>query len=358
MQRAIQLALKGKGRTSPNPMVGSVVVKNSRIVGEGWHRQCGGDHAEIIALEEAGKRAIGAKLYITLEPCFHYGRTPPCVHKIIGQGIREVVIGMKDPNPLTQGKSIRLLKRENIKTTVGVLEKDCRKMNEIFEKYITQHKPFVVAKCAQTLDGKTATAQGQSQWITSEQSRRFARKIRDEFDSILVGINTVLKDNPRLNPARKTKRLKKIILDSRLRIPSRSRLFHQTAPEDIIIATTSFASKKRMAYFHQKGVTVIICPQREGRVEIQWLMSYLAGQEILSVLIEGGAQVIGAALKARCVDKFHIYIAPKIMGDHKAKSCVAGMKMTDVNQAIHLEHLEIQPIKEDFFIQAYVHGNR
>ena len=203
MQKALDLALKGKGETSPNPLVGCVIVKRNRIIAEGWHRRCGSDHAEIIALKKAGSQARGAEMYITLEPCNHYGRTPPCVDRIIKSGIKKVVIGMKDPNPLTNGKSIAKIGRAGIKTKIGVLKEESEIINEAFVKYIKKRMPFVAVKCAQSLDGKVATAKGQSKWITSEETRKLTRKIRDEFDAILVGITTVIKDNPRLNGSKK-----------------------------------------------------------------------------------------------------------------------------------------------------------
>jgi diaminohydroxyphosphoribosylaminopyrimidine deaminase/5-amino-6-(5-phosphoribosylamino)uracil reductase len=214
MRKAMILAQRGLGLTSPNPMVGALLVKNGKIIAQGWHRRCGGDHAEIVALKKAGAKARGCRLYVTLEPCSHYGRTPPCVQQIIAAGIREVYVGMIDPNPLNNGKSIRLLKKAGVKVEVGFLPEKLQRLNEAFVKYITTRMPFVTAKCAQTLDGKIAASSGHSQWITSARTRDHAHKLRSQFDAILVGVNTVLQDNPRLNAAARSKRLKKIILDS------------------------------------------------------------------------------------------------------------------------------------------------
>ncbi len=354
MRGAYHLALKARGKTSPNPLVGSLIVKGGGIIAEGWHRRCGADHAEIAALKKAGIRARGAKMYVTLEPCHHYGHTPPCVDKIINSGIKEVIIGMKDPNPLTKGKSIAKLRRAGIKTKVGVFQREVEEMNEPFVKYIKEEMPFVAAKCAQTLDGKIATAGGESKWITSEVARRFARNIRDEFDAILVGITTVQKDNPRLSASKKTKVLRKIILDSSLKISTEARLFSGTRPSDVFIVTTAEASDKKKAILLKKGVNVIVCPRRAGQIDLKWLFKELAKQKIMSILVEGGAHVIGSALKEKLVDKMYIYMAPKIFGDQKALSSVVGIDIKSVGKAVGLKKISIEKIGQDILIQGYV----
>ncbi len=353
MRMALNLALKGKGKTSPNPMVGAVVVRGERVVAEGWHRRCGSDHAEIAALKKAGARARGAKLCVTLEPCFHYGRTPPCVDQVIASGIREVVIGMVDPNPLTRGKSIAKLRRAGIKVRTGILRPDAERLNEIFVKYIKTGMPFAAAKCAQTLDGKIATVTGESKWITSSKTRDYARRVRDEFDAICVGVNTVLRDDPRLNGAKKTKRLKKIILDSSLQTPLTARLFKGVRPADCMIAVTRKASPAKIKQFQNKGARVIICPVKDGHVDLKWLLKALAKEEITSILMEGGARVIGGALKEKLVDKLYIYVAPKIIGDQNALSSVAGIATVDVNKAIFLRDMTFQRIDQDVLITGY-----
>ena len=362
MKIAYQLALKGKGRTSPNPVVGAVLVKKGRVLAQGWHQRCGCPHAEVIAIKRARGKEKGAKLYVTLEPCYHQGRTPPCVDQIIKSKLREVIIGMRDPNPLTHGKSILKLRKAGIKTKVfhpksreeAALKEDIEKMNEAFVKRVTTQMPFVVTKTAQTLDGKIATATGQSKWITAQQTRDYAHQLRNEFDAILVGINTVIKDNPGLNAARKSKRLKKIILDSALRISPRAKLFKNVLPSDCFIATTKNASAQRVASWQKKGVNVIVCPLKQGRVCLKWLLKELAKREITSVLIEGGAQTVGSALKERIVDKMLIFIAPKIMGSQKALSSIDGLEFRNVNQAVSLKQLEIKRIGKDFLIEGYL----
>jgi len=354
MQRAYCLALKAKGETSPNPMVGSVIVKDKRIIAEGWHRRCGADHAEISALKKAQGPVSKAKMYITLEPCYHTGRTAPCVDQIIRSGIGEVVIGMKDPNPLTNGKSIAKLRRAGLKTKVGFLQDELAVLNEVFIKYTKRKMPFVAVKCAQSLDGKIATARGQSKWITSDTARRFARSHRDEFDAILVGINTVLKDNPRLNGSKRSKKMKKIILDSSLQISPKARLFSDVRPSDCIIATTKKASNRKMNALCKKGITVIVCPQRSGQLDIKWLFKELTKREITSILMEGGAHVIGSALKQKLVDKIYIYMAPKIFGDQKALSSIVGINTGNVNKTIQLKKMTFQTIGKDILVQGYI----
>jgi diaminohydroxyphosphoribosylaminopyrimidine deaminase / 5-amino-6-(5-phosphoribosylamino)uracil reductase len=356
MKRALDLALKAKGQTSPNPMVGCVIVRNGKVIAEDYHRRCGEDHAEVIALKKAGTQAKGATIYVNLEPCHHFGRTPPCVDTIISSGIKEVVIGQKDPNPLTNGKSIQKLKKAGIKVTIGVLENECKRMNEFFNKYIALGMPYVVAKTAQTLDGKIATSTGDSKWITSESTRAFARAKRDEFDAILVGINTVLKDDPSLNGIKKA--IKKIVVDSELKLSLKAKLFKGVRPADCFIATTKKADVKKVDSFRKKGLNVFICPLKGGHVDLAWFLKELAKNEITSVLIEGGATVIGSALKANLVDKMHIYVAPKIVGDERALSSIVGNKITKINQTIKLNQLEIQRLNEDLLITAYVHRNR
>lgn len=354
MQMALDLAAKGKGYTSPNPMVGAVIVKGTRVIAIGWHHRRGADHAEIVALKKAGAHSRGAKLYVTLEPCFHYGRTPPCVDKVIASGIREVVIGMADPNPLTRGKSIAKLRRAGIKVKVGISRPRAGQLNEVFVKYIRSKMPFVAAKCAQTLDGKIATVTGESKWITSSKTRDYARRVRDEFDAILVGVNTVLRDDPRLNGARATKRLKKIVLDSSLQTPLTARLFKGVRPADCVIAVTRKASPSKIKQFQNKGARVIICPAEDGRVDLKWLLKALAKEEITSILMEGGAHVIGSALKQKLVDKLYIYVAPKIIGDQDALSSVVGVDTVNIGKSIRLKNLTSRNIGQDILIIGYV----
>lgn len=354
MERAFKLALRAKGKTSPNPMVGCVIVKNNRIIAEGYHHRCGADHAEIVALKKAGSRAKGATLYVTLEPCSHYGRTPPCVDKIIASGIKEVVAGMIDPNPVNNGKSILKLRQNKIRVKTGFLEQKLRKANESFIKFIKYKMPFVVVKCAQTLDGKIATFSGQSKWITSPKTRDFTHRLRGDFDAILVGANTALKDNPGLNARSTTKRLKKIVVDSKLQIPLGAKLFSNTGPGDVVIATTRKAPQQKQEILKAKGVSVLVCPQSKEGVNLKWLFRELARREISSLLIEGGSKIVGSALKANLVDKFLMFIAPKIMGDERAVSSVRGFKVANVNQVLRLKNVAVKKIGEDILVEGYI----
>ncbi len=355
MKLARDLAQRGRGQTSPNPIVGALLVKGAKIIAEGWHAYLGGDHAEIMAIKKAGPKAKGAKLYVTLEPCAHFGRTPPCVDKIIESGITEVIIGMKDPNPLNSGQTFQKLKDARIKVKVGFLEDELLRMNEAFMKYITKRVPFVVAKCAQTLDGKIAAQNGQSQWITSQSSRDLAHLLRRDFDGIVVGINTVLKDNPFLNAVGRRRPIKKIILDAKLKTPVNANVFKETADGDVIVVTGRKASKPKIKALERKGARVLEAPMIKNNLDWPWLLEELTKQEIASLLIEGGGQTTGRALKAGCVDKLLIFVAPKIMGDENAIDAISGFKINHIDETVKLDNLTVQKINEDILIEGYVH---
>ena len=354
MKMAMALALKAKGQTSPNPLVGAVIVKNGKIIASGFHRRCGQDHAEIVALKKANANVRGATMYVTLEPCGHYGRTPPCTEAIIKSGIKKVVAGTKDPNLVNNGKSIRLLNKKGIKTVVGILKNDLQRMNEVFFKFIQQKMPFVVIKCAQTLDGKIATAAGSSKWVTSAATRIFSHKLRDEFDGILVGVTTVIKDNPCLCGLKLQKTLKKIILDPKLRTPFSAKLFKGVDFGQVIIVTSSKADAEKICKFEKKGVVVLRCPMAGDSFDLKWLFKQLAAKEITSILVEGGSRTIGKILKSKLADKALIFIAPKIIGDQQALSAVDGLKIQDINNALSLNNVSVRRIGEDIFIEGYL----
>jgi diaminohydroxyphosphoribosylaminopyrimidine deaminase/5-amino-6-(5-phosphoribosylamino)uracil reductase len=356
MKRAWDLAEKGRGTTLPNPMVGAVLVKNGRIIAEGWHKRCGAAHAEVDALSKIGIQAKGASLYVTLEPCSHTGRTGPCTEAIINAGIKKVFIGTLDPNPLTHQKSIAILRKAGIDVKVGFYEEELTRMNEVFNKYITKKMPFVVAKCAQTLDGKIATATGQSKWITADKTRAYARERRNEFDAIMAGINTILSDDPQLNAARKDKRLIKIVVDSSLQCPLKARLFVGAKKGQVIIATTAKASSAKIKQLQSKGVQVLVAPAKgkHKHVDLKWLFKELAKQEISHLLIEGGGRLIGRALKDGIVDRMMIYIAPKIIGDQNAVSSIAGLNVTAIDRTLELKNIFVQHMAEDFLLEGDV----
>lgn len=358
MTEALRLAVKGQGRTLPNPMVGAVVVRDGKAIASGWHQCYGGAHAEVLALRKAGAKAKGAWLYVTLEPCFHQGRTPPCVEAVIKSGIRRVIVAMKDPNPLTCGKSIRKLRQAGVQVKVGVLAAEARRLNEVFVTNMTAHRPFIVAKSAQTLDGKIATRSSvkASSWITSLKTRRAARKKRSYFDAIMVGINTVLVDDPALTAADAHYPLKKIVVDSQLKISLKAKLFKDILPRQCIVATVNACSRK-VAQLRRQGVAVLICQAQQGRVDLNDLIAQLFELEIRHVLLEGGAHLVGAALEAGLVDKMHIYVAPKICGDVDALNSVVGLKPVGFEQAVTLENMSVEMMDPDIFIQGYVHRN-
>ncbi|NTV28495.1 MAG: bifunctional diaminohydroxyphosphoribosylaminopyrimidine deaminase/5-amino-6-(5-phosphoribosylamino)uracil reductase RibD [Candidatus Omnitrophica bacterium] len=349
MRRALVLAGRGRGKTSPNPMVGCVIVRGGRVVSEGWHRFCGGDHAEVMALRKAGARAKGATMYVTLEPCSHWGRTPPCVDAVLSAGIRKVVVAMVDPNAVNNGKSLRMLRKAGVEVVTGVGAEEAARLNQAFVKYMKTGMPFVVAKSAQTMDGKIATRSGDSHWITCEESRAFARRKRNAFDAILVGVGTVLSDDPRLDAP--DSRIRKVVLDSRLRTPANARLLKNSEPGQVIIATTHRAPASARKRLEMAGALVLLYPKRSGRVDMKWLLRELAREGITSVLIEGGASVIGSALKAGLVDCWHVYIAPKVVGDERAKASVAGLDVARVALAPEFKIVSLQRTGKDVFIE-------
>ncbi|MBF0510694.1 MAG: bifunctional diaminohydroxyphosphoribosylaminopyrimidine deaminase/5-amino-6-(5-phosphoribosylamino)uracil reductase RibD [Candidatus Omnitrophica bacterium] len=344
MNRAWELALKGWGRTMPNPMVGAVVVKSGKIIAEGYHHYCGGDHAEIDALKKVGLKAKGAILYVTLEPCAYQGRTPPCSEAILKAGIKKFVYGAKDPNPLNNGKSLNFLKKHGVDIKRSLLADELSRMNEAFNHWIIKGVPFVTAKMAQTIDGKIATMDGESKWITSRFARDYARRLRFGFDAILVGINTVLVDNPQLTPF-PLKRIKKIVLDTEGRIKPQARLFKGTAFEDVMVFT---AHPSRVKI---KG-EVISSPLYQGKIDLKWVLAYLGKREITNVLIEGGGHMVGGALKRGLVNKMMIYMAPKIMGE--GISGIQGLRCKKLKQALELKEMSIDKLGEDILIQGYL----
>ena len=343
MNRAWELALKGWGKTSPNPMVGAVLVKSGKIIAEGYHHYCGGDHAEVDALKKAGVKARGATLYVTLEPCGHWGRTGPCTQAILKAGIKKVIVGAVDPNGLNNGKSLKFLRRRGIEVEQGLLADELTRLNEAFNCWITTGLPFVTAKIAQTLDGKIAALDGESKWITSGLARDYAHRLRFGFDAIMVGINTVLKDNPQLRtlPA---KRIKKIILDTHGKIPLRARLLEGTRPEDVFVFTGRPTGMKVKA-------KVIKAPLDKGKIDLKWVLKFLGEREVTSVLIEGGGLVVGEALQRNLVDKMMIYTAPKIMGE--GLPSVRGLKVKTLSEMVYLKEMSFDRIGEDILIQGY-----
>jgi len=354
MGLALKLALKAKGKTSPNPLVGALVVKDGRVVGSGFHAKAGLAHAEIIALDEAAKQAKGATLYVTLEPCAHTGRTPPCVNRIIQSGIKEVVIGMVDPNPLNNGKGVLLLKQSNIKVRLGVLSEEIRKINEVFLKYITNGIPFITVKVAQSLDGRIATFTGDSKWITSDKSRVYAHKIRNDYDAIMVGVNTIMRDNPFLNAVSKQKQLVKVIVDSNLSTPENANIFLGQSKVIIITLPSRPGQETENRKSLSAKATILEVKERNGQINLRNALKKLARLEISNIIVEGGGTLIGSLFDERLVDRILFFVSPKIIGGKDAVSSVMGKGVKRPDQAIKLTQIKIRHFAEDLLIEANI----
>jgi len=354
MKRALRLAEKGRGKTSPNPMVGAILVKGGRMVGVGYHEKAGEAHAEIVALQRAREEASGTILYLNLEPCAHYGKTPPCAPQVVEAGVKRVVIGMEDPNPMVKGKGIEILRRAGLDVEVGVLEKECRRLNEAFCKYILKKEPFVILKAAATLDGKIAGRNGDSKWISGETSRRFVHKLRNQVDGVLVGIGTVLRDDPLL-----TARIRggrdpyRIVLDSRLKISEEARVIG-TSPSRTIIVATELAPRDRIERLEKKGVQILIVDSKEGRVNLRSCLSKLGEIGMMSLLVEGGSQVNGSFLDERLIDKFLLFLSSKLIGDQRAPGIFGGRGASNLREAIPLKEIKAKRIGEDILLEGYL----
>jgi diaminohydroxyphosphoribosylaminopyrimidine deaminase/5-amino-6-(5-phosphoribosylamino)uracil reductase len=353
---ALRLARRAEGQTSPNPLVGAVIVRRGRLIGSGWHRRAGAPHAEIEALRQAGRRARGATLYSTLEPCNHTGRTDPCCEAIVAAGLSRVVAGVKDPNPITNGQGIARLRRHRIRTVVGVRQDDAERLIAPFRKAVTSGLPFVVAKTAQSLDGKIATASARSRWISSAPARAESHRLRATADAILVGIETVLADDPRLSVRHgrgRRGRPVKIIVDSHLRTPPAARCLGAASPAPVIIATTVHSPTKA-AKLMRRGAEIIRLPVRRGRVPLRLLFRRLAVRGLHTLLIEGGGEVLAGALAERLVDRIVFFVAPVLIGGRTAPSSVSGRGIARLSDAIRLSDLHIRRIGPDLRVDAAI----
>ena len=345
MKRTLQLARRGMGKVSPNPLVGAVIVRAGRIIAEGWHREFGADHAEIDAINKASGGVRGATMYVTLEPCCHWGKTPPCVDTLIEQGIKQVVIGTLDPHPLVDGKGAQILRDHGIEVVKGVLEQEARELNEVYLHHTQTGLPFVTVKYAQSLDGRIATSQGNARWISSEASRKLAHRLRAQHDAIMVGIGTVLADDPLLtvrlvkgrNPLR-------ICLDSRLRIPAHSKLLQDEG--GTLIVTTEANAKEKIETLQKKGKEVLVAQRdRDGRVELVSVMKKLAERDISSLLVEGGKEIITSLLKEGLVNRMVVITAPLILG--KGIEAIGDLGITDLQGAIRPSSYKVSRAGED-----------
>lgn len=353
MKRALELAKKGAGHTSPNPMVGCVVVKDGRIVTEGYHERYGEFHAERNALTRCEEDLTGAEMYVTLEPCCHQGNTPPCTDIIIERGIGKVYVGSMDPNPKVAGKGVKILQEHGIEVETGMLEKECLALNEIFFHYITTGMPYVAMKYAMTLDGKIASCTGDSKWVTGEKARHHVHELRKQYSAILAGIGTVLADDPMLNcrieegvdPVR-------VVCDSTLRIPLSSQLVKTAGDIPVIVAYAKENPEKEKALL-QAGVE-LISAGRDGRVDLVVLMRELGKRKIDSVLVEGGGAIHGSLLKSGLVQKIYCYLAPKLIGGREASSPVEGDGFSRMKDALPVTEIEILSLGEDICISGRV----
>lgn len=356
MQMALSLAKRAKGVTSPNPCVGAVVVKDDRVVGKGFHREAGMPHAEVEAIEDAGVNAKGATLYVTLEPCNHFGKTAPCTHKIINAKINKVVVGCKDPNPDVCGNGIKYLQDNGIQVVSQVLEQEAKTLIEDFIWYVqNDKKPFVILKCAATLDGRTATSTGDSKWITNEKSRAFVHQIRHEADAVLVGSGTLHGDDPSL-----TARIKggkdpvRVILDTHLSIQENATVLNQKSSARTIIATTAFTSNKKKKLLENRGAQILEISLNQEKLDLHELMIKLGQMSILTVLIEGGSLVAGSALRAGIVNKVLFFLAPRILGGSDGIPVFAGRGPEMIQQAFELKNMDVVMFDNDILVKGYL----
>lgn len=356
MQRALDLAALALGRTSPNPVVGAVIVKDGCIVGEGYHRKAGTPHAEIHALEQAGDLARGATIYVTLEPCSHYGKTPPCAQALINAGIRKVSAAVLDPNPKVSGRGMAMLEQAGMDTEVGLLADQALKQNEAFFKAITREIPWIAIKTAMTLDGKIATHTGNSRWITSDLAREYVHRLRNRYDAIMVGIGTVLADDPLLNTRLNEEDSRdpvRVIVDGELQLPASSRIAQSSLKQRTIIFTSRKADHNRENTLASLGLDIIRIDGEPDNLSLEQLFKHLHGMGLNSVLVEGGAKLNAALMTQHWVDKIYWFIAPKIVGGENAPGPIAGAGVADMSEAVAMKNWQIKTIGPDLMIEAY-----
>lgn len=357
MKEAIRLAFKGLGRTSPNPAVGAVIVRDGRVIASGYHKKAGQNHAEVEALSMiSGKGSPDDILYVTLEPCNHHGRTPPCTQAILRSGIKNVVIGMSDPNPLVAGGGTEFLRQSGVNVETGVMEAECRRLNEAFIKFITTGRPFVIAKSALTLDGWSAASTGHSKWITNERSRDFVHRLRDRTDGIMTGVGTVIADDPLLTARPKNRRGRdpvRIIVDTHLRIPHNARVLNHDSVSKTIVAVGDGVPSELLKGVEKAGVSTVICPVKDNRIDLNALMDALGKMTITSLLVEGGAGVMGSMIREKLIDKFYIFKAPKILGGDDGIPMARGKGPEDMGQSVSLRDIEVKRFGEDTLVAGY-----
>lgn len=356
MKMALHLAKKGRGYTSPNPLVGAVIVKGGQVKGRGYHQSIGEAHAEVNAIANAGSEARGATLYVNLEPCNHTGRTPPCTRKILEAGIRRVVFAMEDPNTIAGGGAA-FLKKHGVEVRKGVCEKQAQRLNEAFIKYVQTKRPFVILKCAATLDGRIATRSGDSKWVTGEKARRFVHQLRHGVDAILVGIGTIRADDPslttRLDSAKGADPVR-IVLDTHLSISPEARILKLDSDSDTILVTGRNISEIKKKSVQKRGVRFIQQPDASDQIDLNLLMDQLGSMGIASVLIEGGSRVIASAFSSGIVDKIHFFYAPKILGGDDGVPICTGTGRRLMKESIRIKNIRIRRFDDDVMIEGYI----
>jgi len=357
MRRALDLAARARGRTSPNPMVGALVVKDGDLLGEGFHAYAGSDHAEVVALDEAGPAAEGATLYVSLEPCCHHGRTPPCVERIVQAGVCRVVAACEDPNPAVCGKGIAALRAAGITVEVGCLGEEAARLNEAFFKHVRTGLPFVVLKVAASLDGKIATRTGDSRWITGESARRRVHQLRNETDAVLVGIGTILRDDPllttRLGIADQRDPIR-VIVDNLARLPLRAKVVNRASTAPTLLAVSQKAPRSKIEALEREGIQVIVVENSPRRVSLERLLEALGKRGMLSVMIEGGAEINASALREGVVDKVCIFLAPMLIGGKTAPTAVGGEGIEEIGQALRLRDARVERFGDDILVEGYI----
>lgn len=355
MRRALALARRGLGKTSPNPVVGAVLVRNGHIISEGYHKQAGGPHAEVFALR--GVNARGATLYVTMEPCCTWGKTPPCTDAIIAAGVKRVIVAALDPNPQHDGRGLKVLRRADIRVDAGLLADEATRMNEAFNKWITTGLPFVIAKAAMSLDGKIATRTGDSKWITSEAARREAHKLRARVDAIMVGANTVIRDNPQLTVRHgvRGRQPLRIVVDAQGRCPRSARVFADRFRRQTIVLTATHSPAQWRRYLALLGITVVTVRAKRGMVDLNAALRALGKMNVTSMLVEGGGELMGSLFDHRLVDKVALFYAPVVIGGRDAKTAVEGEGVVRVSGAKTLRDVRWRKLGGDnLLVEGYV----
>mgnify|MGYP000218926114 CR=1 FL=1 len=352
MARALELAALGEGAVNPNPLVGAVVVKNNKVIGEGYHKKYGGPHAEVFALEMAGEEARGADIYVTLEPCSHYGKTPPCAKKIIEMGIKRCIIASLDPNPLVSGRGIKMLQEAGIEVITGVMDKEAKELNRVFMKYISEKISYLFLKCGITLDGKIATKTGNSKWITNELAREKVQKLRNKYMGIMVGINTVIKDDPSLTARIENGRDPyRIVIDPNLDISLESKFVNFQDGKSIVITSESNREKEKVSELEERKVKLVYLEGTDFKISD--ILKKTGELGIDGILLEGGSYLISKAFEEKAIDGGEIFIAPKILGDEKAISFVKGFSVENIADGFELENVKINSYGNNVSMEFY-----